>query len=195
MPTVLENDSARVVIAPEHGGRVAALCVGGHDLLVGQHENPLLWGCYPMAPWAGRLRHGRLAYRGQVDAFPASLGWHPWFRRVLDCGATARVDFAADLVYERDDEAIPTGQLHAPGAGPWDDCFTALRCPPTITWPGALQLVLHATVEHWMFYDEPDQAVCIEPMSGPPNALNAAPHIVAPGAPLCADFRIEWRPG
>ena len=59
---VLENDVARVVVDLEHGGRLASLRVFGRELLVGPPEDPgaadqlIHWGCYPMAPYAGRVR-------------------------------------------------------------------------------------------------------------------------------------------
>jgi hypothetical protein len=40
---------ARVVVEPT-GSRVRSLEVSGHELLVAPGDEPLLWGCYPMAP-------------------------------------------------------------------------------------------------------------------------------------------------
>lgn len=42
------------------GGRIAALSVAGVELLVARNDDPLGWGCYPMAPFAGRIRDGRI---------------------------------------------------------------------------------------------------------------------------------------
>ncbi len=256
MAILLKNQAARVLLQPEHGGRVSSLCVGGHELLVGEDPDPLLWGCYPMVPWAGRLRHGVLDFRGRRyqlpvtfpphaihgttwdvswrtagehemvlplekpwpfggravhivqleddnlrmrlelhaddESFPASLGWHPWFRRNLDGGAGARLLFDAELCYDLDEECIPTGELSPPGPGPWDDCFTAVQDPPRIAWPGAVEISLHTSVDHWMVYDRPAHAICVEPMSAPPNALNTQPHVVEPGNPLVGEFTIRW---
>jgi len=63
----LHAGSAHCSISPEHGGRVASLAVYGVQLLVQPPDNPdrvadahgldpMAWGCYPMAPWAGRIR-------------------------------------------------------------------------------------------------------------------------------------------
>ena len=44
------------------GARLASLVVGGHELLVGADDGlpgPTGWGCFPMVPWAGRIREGR----------------------------------------------------------------------------------------------------------------------------------------
>ena len=62
-PLILEAAGARVVVRPEEGGRVGSVVVGGRELLVTSDPQGLIyWGSYPMAPWAGRIRHGRFEY-------------------------------------------------------------------------------------------------------------------------------------
>ena len=36
-------------------------------------RGPLAWGCYPMVPWAGRLRDGVLRWRGEEHRLPTDL--------------------------------------------------------------------------------------------------------------------------
>ncbi len=55
-------------------------------------------------------------------------------------------------------------------------------------------LSLQANVSHWVVYDEPAHALCVEPQTGPPDALNGAPELVVPGTPLVAELRLAWRP-
>ena len=162
------------------------------------------WGSYPMAPFAGRIRHGRFAFRGTehrlplgmpphaihgvawdrpwrvddpttlsidlddrwpfrgrvvqrfaldeeslrveltleaAEAMPATIGWHPWFRRFLVPGdPSVTVDLDADEMLVRDGEGIPSGERMAPPPGPWDDAFTGVHGEPTLTWPGRLRL-------------------------------------------------------
>ena len=43
-------------------------------------------------------------------------------------------------MYRRDAAGIATGELVPPSPGPWDDCFTDLRRPPVLRWPGFLEL-------------------------------------------------------
>jgi galactose mutarotase-like enzyme len=126
--------------------------------------------------------------------FPASLGWHPWFRRRLSRGAPVEISFAAREMYVRDADGIPTGERVPPPPGPWDDCFTQVAEPPSLLWPGALRVTLEASVDHWVVYDEPEHAVCVEPQTGPPDALNLEPRIVAPERPLVATARLAWEP-
>ena len=71
---------ARVRIDPQAGARVASLVVAGRERLVtgASGDDPMLWGSYPMAPWAGRLRQGRLTHGGQtyqlpLDALPHAI--------------------------------------------------------------------------------------------------------------------------
>jgi aldose 1-epimerase len=252
----LASDAARVLIDPEHGGRLASLQVYGQELLVEREPDPLRWGCYPMAPWTGRTRHGRFDFAGQRhslpitlsphaihgtvwnrpwecidsqslhitlgddwpfagyveqhfelaehqlrlqlsvhaldEAFPAVIGWHPWFRRRLGIGMPAQLRFTARGIYVTDDDQIPTAALESPGAGPWDDCFTDIAQEPAIDWPGALSLSLRSSLDHWVIYDQPAHALCVEPMSGPPNALNSGAALVTPGQPLRGEFVMSW---
>lgn len=257
---ILESGFARLEIDPERGGRIASLSIGGLEVLITSGESALHWGCYSMAPWAGRIRNGRFNYEGleyqlplrmpphaihgtvldrpveiessdkascrlRVDlgpdwpwpgyveqsfslspaglhsrlgvhaedrAFPASIGWHPWLRRRLARGGPAELDFEANVMYERDAFQIPTGALRAPSPGPRDDCFTQVVRGPKLRWPGALEITLRSTLDHWVVFDEPEDAICVEPQSAPPDALNLQPYIVSPGHPLVGDFWLEW---
>ena len=102
------------------------------------------------------------------------------------------VKLDAGAMYRHDDDGIPTGELVAPPPGPWDNCFTQLAKAPGVRWPGAIEIVLRTSLEHVVVYDEPEHALCVEPLTGPPDALNLAPRIVAPGDPLRASVRLEW---
>ncbi len=253
----LEAGPARVEIDPGAGGRIAALEIAGLSVLVPRTEDRLRWGCYPMAPWAGRLRDGRFRFadrnyevprtmpphaihgttldrgwashgkgrmsidlgpdwpfsgrvfqeitlepdglslrieiRSDRTPFPAGAGWHPWFRRQLGRGGSAELEFEAGAMYARDRDGIPSGRLVPPTPGPWDDCFTDLSSGPRLTWPGAVQISLSSSVDHWVVYNEPSHALCVEPQTGPPDALNLAPVLVTPERPLRAETRIHWR--
>ncbi len=126
-------------------------------------------------------------------AMPAACGWHPWFRRRLDRGQPAQLGFEPGAMWERGDDGLPTGGLVPVPPGPWDDCFTGVAEPPTITWPGAAALTLASDAEHWVVYDEPAEALCIEPQTAPPDALNREPFVVAPGEALTARFELRWQ--
>ncbi len=55
-----------VTIHPSAGCRIGQVTVAGQPLLVDvpDDRHPMAWGCYPMAPWAGRIRHGRFTFLG-----------------------------------------------------------------------------------------------------------------------------------
>lgn len=82
----------RATVSPGDGGRLGSLVIDGQELLVTRgHDGPLLWGSYPMAPWAGRIRRGELSFRGRDHRLPLGLPPHaihgvvfdrPW--RVVD---------------------------------------------------------------------------------------------------------------
>ena len=69
----LTSGAAEAVLDPAAGGRIAALRIDGLAVLMAEGWGPLGWGCYPMVPWAGRLRDGILAWRGEEHRFPAHL--------------------------------------------------------------------------------------------------------------------------
>ncbi len=254
---VLEAGDARAVVRPGDGGRLGSLVVAGRELLVTvSPDGPVYWGSYPMAPWAGRIRHGRFAFdgvphqlpitmpphaihgvvydrpwvvtgegeiaidlderwpfRGRVaqrfaldadglevamtldaaEAMPVTMGWHPWFRRVLEPDAApVRLAFAAGSMLVRDAEGLPTGERVPPSAGPWDDAFTDVAAPPVLEWPGQLRLEISSTCAWWVVYSQPESAICVEPQSGPPDAANLAPEVVVPGVSLTHTMRWEW---
>lgn len=128
-------------------------------------------------------------------AMPAMVGWHPWFRRRLLSEPTSSVElkFHPTKMAERDDAMVPSGRLIDPTPGPWDDCFTGVDLPVTVTWPGVVELSLTSSCSHWVMYDRRDHAVCAEPQSGPPDAFNHSPHVLQPGQSLTETFRIAWR--
>ncbi|MGH8775493.1 MAG: aldose 1-epimerase [Jiangellaceae bacterium] len=154
-------------------------------------------------PWPGRVRHtvtlgdGRADFSLQMHTdtvpFPASAGWHPWFRRRLSRGEPVQIGLDAAAMLPRDADGIPAGDRVAVGAGPWDDCFDGVRWPVTLTWPGTLRLEIAADTRYAVVYDELAEAVCVEPQTGPPDALNLEPAVVSPGRPLTATMTWTWR--
>lgn len=253
----LTAGEAKIVLRPDLGGRIASIVVDGLELLVTEADRPIDWGLFPMAPFAGRIRHGELTFgetsvqlpltlpphalhgtlvtrewslvgegsmeveltepwpfRGRVrhdvvlhddglvatlsveadDPMPAWVGWHPWFRRRLGRGARAELDLPVGRVFVKDDEGVPTGELAPVPPGPWDDCFTDIVAPPTIVWPNALALDIESTCGYLVVFTDPAHALCVEPQTAPPDALNLglAPTVM-PGTPLVATMRLRWR--
>ena len=250
------GSDATVTVDPLHGGRVAQLRVGGRDLLVEPDrsrpldDQAMAWGSFPMAPWAGRVRHGRFELDGtthrldvnlpphaihgtvftrpwdvvliddheielttelawelggsahqrvEIDhesvrctltvtagdlRMPAELGWHPWFVK------PASLDLAPDAMYARDGEGIPTGELVPPPPGPWDDCFVGTDT--VVLRYDDLDVTLTSDCDHWVVYDEPLHATCVEPQSGPPDAFNLRPRVLGPAERLTRWYRWAW---
>lgn len=238
MTDVLENDRIRVVIDPTRGARLISLVIDGHEVLARASapdiDPAIADGCFPMVPWAGRIRDGRLALGGEVHQLPqtdgdhalhglghispwdrvaegayelaigapwpapgvatqtyellddglrielswdddteapCSIGLHPWFRRRLDSGEELVASLRPEVMVERGPDDLPTGTLVDPSAGPWDDCFR-LASAPVLTWPGALELTLTSSADWWIIYDEPDDTLCVEPQTAPPDAFD-----------------------
>ncbi|MCX4097095.1 aldose 1-epimerase [Nocardia sp. alder85J] len=130
-----------------------------------------------------------------ADPFPAQVGWHPWFeRRLTATGPGVEVDFAPAWQEQRGADHLPDGNRITPLPGPWDDCFGMPGgVHVTLTWPGAVELVVGSPLEWVVVYDQPADTVCVEPQSGPPNGLNTAPHEVRPDSPLVGRMTWRWR--
>ena len=262
---VLARAHAELTIDAAAGGRFASLVVDGNELLLtDDRAGPIWWGCYPMAPFAGRIRFGQLAFgdkehqlqrnlpphaihgtvldrrwdvvthgqdrlrletdlgpgwpfagrvrhemelrQGGLEAtltleanepMPAWIGWHPWFRRSID-GRAVELEFDAASMYERGPDGLPTGAFTAPTPRAWDDAFVGLRDTPKLRWPGLLELEIHSTAGVWVVFDERDDAICVEPQTAPPDAVNLArtqgmdPPTVVPGRPLTATMTWRW---
>ena len=72
----LRTDSVVASVAPGEGGRLASLVVDGHELLVTSSDSPYGWGAFPMVPYAGRIRHGDLRFRGRTYHLPVTMPPH-----------------------------------------------------------------------------------------------------------------------
>ncbi|NYZ63750.1 aldose epimerase [Luteimonas deserti] len=253
----IECGALSASVAPRAGGRIAQITFAGEPLLVGPadgHPETIAWGCYPMVPWAGRLRAGRFRFDGadhvlatnlgphaihglgfsmpwqvqlhtvdcvvlslqlprdarwpfggtvrqtvrvtprrlrltmtlhaQVLAMPAVIGWHPWFRK------PERLEFAPTGVYPRDADGIGTLPLAAPPPPPWDDCFTG--ADGAVLHRGGQRIMLASDCSHWVVYDAPAHATCVEPQTGPADAFNLEPQRLEPGQGMTRWFEMVW---
>lgn len=72
----LRSGRASCTVAPAHGARLAQLTIDDHPMLVDRHDDSLGWGCYPMVPYAGRVRNGQLSFHGQLHELPRRLPPH-----------------------------------------------------------------------------------------------------------------------
>lgn len=231
------------------------LTIGEFDLLVtgDASSSPLAWGCYPMVPWAGRLRHGRFEHDGRIvempidmaphaihgtgytsawdvldqgpdfveldvalawplggrahqhvqltpdaivcvltvvaghESLPVTLGWHPWFVKP----ESDHLEFGA--YYPCDGEQIPTGELARPPQRPWDHCFVEPVSPLELVYRHGLRVRVESDCDHWVVYDQPAHATCVEPQSGPPNAVNMhRAQVVPPGEMLQRTMTARW---
>ncbi len=253
------DDRLQVDIAPVAGGRIAAIRYDDVPLLLGHGESDgtaIGWGCFPMVPWAGRIRDGRFRLEGReiglrrtfgrhaihgvgflmpwrviahgarridlslslpedarwpfggsarqsilvddegvlemtlsvtagAQPMPVTLGWHPWFRK------PARLDFRPYAMYPRDADGIAVRPTGAPGGGPFDDCF--LNDAPVDLEIDGIALQMTSDCGHWVLYDMPPDATCVEPQTGPPDAPTLAPEVLARGQTRSAWCRLAWR--
>jgi aldose 1-epimerase len=124
-----------------------------------------------------------LAVTADDVAFPASIGWHPWFRK------PDRLDFRPTAMFRRDRHHVTLDELVAIPPGPWDDCFVNEH-PVDVEIDG-VTLRLTSDCTTWVVFDEKPHATCIEPQTAPPDAFNIRPHPLEPGDSLAAWYRID----
>ena len=152
----------------------------------------------PGWPFAGRvvqrfaLDEGGLRVDLELEAdepMPVVVGWHPWFRRPVELA------IEPGRMYERGADGLPTGRIVTPGPRPWDDCLLDLAGPPVLIWPDGVRLAITSSADHWVVYDETPQGVCVEPQTGPPDAVNiGGATVVEPGTPQRAWMAWRWEP-
>ena len=258
----LSSGNVEVVIDVEHGSRLSSMRFGDTELLVQRNsDDSFSWGCYPMAPWAGRTRNGVFEHQGSsvqlpinsaphaihglvhdavwqvvstspssatlrvefdqrwpfsgwvehhisVDSasvnlqltvhahnhndetlsMPAQVGWHPWFVRPVHLEAEFKT------MYVRDSEGIAATKCEPQQQDlmhrQLDDCFTDVVAAPLLNFDNGPTVRLESDCSHWVVYNEPSHAICVEPQSGPPNGLNSEPLAVSPNQPLRRYFRL-----
>jgi galactose mutarotase-like enzyme len=67
---VLSAGDVRLGVSPANGGRLTGLRIGDLDVIGRGGHRMIDWGSYPMAPYAGRVRGGRLAWDGATHQLP-----------------------------------------------------------------------------------------------------------------------------
>ena len=72
----LSVPGAGLTVDPAAGGRIASLAVAGRELLLTDGPGPIYWGCYPMAPFAGRVRQGRFTWQGREHVLDLTMPPH-----------------------------------------------------------------------------------------------------------------------
>lgn len=82
----LASARAAVTVDLAAGGRLASLTVDGDELLyTGEAGTGLMgWGCYPMAPFAGRVRNGMLGFGGVTHQLRLNMPPHSIHGTVFD---------------------------------------------------------------------------------------------------------------
>lgn len=91
------NDELAVEVAPTAGGRITRMACDDVEWLCGPEidDAAIAWGCYPMLPWAGRIRQSLFQFDGRDCRLPANLGEHaihgvgftmPWEITALSSG-------------------------------------------------------------------------------------------------------------
>jgi aldose 1-epimerase len=262
MMITLSSDRAILVIDPTDGGRIASMVIDGYELLRDEKFNTeqsiFGYGSFPMAPYAGRIRHGKFEFDGisyqlenladpphalhgtaiyqswnidqqsdtacqistdiaagwpfcgslnqsfqldsdkitmtisltAIDRMPGWVGFHPWFRKEIN---SEKIQLTADFsqMYVRDNEKVATKTIAPPKPLPWDDCFIGVEPNIKLRWGDLLELKLFSNFPYWVIYSAPNDALCIEPQSAPPNAIELGKHqILEPGESVTLEFQI-----
>src|SRR5439155_10028052 len=77
------------LVDADAGGRLASLKIGDREVLLTEPRKDFVlpaatWGCFLMAPFAGRFSDGRLRYRGRTVELPRNFPPHAIHGAVFD---------------------------------------------------------------------------------------------------------------
>ena len=84
----LGNETIQVTIDLENGARLSSVKWNGYEFAVGFRGNPLTWGWFSMAPFAGRIRNG-IIKDSKGNSFQLPNKSHPP-HAVIGFGATSK---------------------------------------------------------------------------------------------------------
>jgi len=73
---VMRAGDVRLLVDQRQGGRMTSLRIDEREVFLTEGWGPIEWGCYPMAPFAGRIRDGRFVFRGREVQLPRNLPPH-----------------------------------------------------------------------------------------------------------------------
>jgi aldose 1-epimerase len=90
-------------------------------------------------------------------------------------------------MYRRVDGIAVDQRVDVP-PGPWDDCFVNFE--PVVAMVHDVTLRLTSDCTDWVVYNQPPHATCIEPQSGPPDAVNIRPDVLESGQTTSRWFKI-----
>jgi aldose 1-epimerase len=125
------------------------------------------------------------------DPAPVTVGWHPWFRRVVD-DVPVEVVVPRGEVLRRDAAGIATGERVPVPDGPLDDALLDLSGPVVVRYPGLVEVAVATDAPVTVVFTGHVRGVCVEPQSGPPDEVNRpTARVASPGAPL--ELRAELR--
>jgi aldose 1-epimerase len=141
----------------------------------------------------GRLEHTSLhlhfALTATTTAFPAAIGWHPWFPASIGGSPAVEIELPArSLMQQRDERRRPTGRWQTPSPQPWDDCF-GISGPVLLRWPGVGMLVVETSGPYATIFSTSGQGVCVEPVTAPAEQMD---RYLAPGETVELEISLRW---
>lgn len=113
-----------------------------------------------------------LNYIANGCTLPAWVGFHPWLPKRINEGDECTLIFEPKEMLLRGDDGIPTGDFVDIPPQPWDDAFFGVTEPPIIQWGKTAHLEIASSVPWWVVYNEDPLAICLEPQTAPPDAVN-----------------------
>ena len=84
MIELVADPLVRCTVDPLDGGRIVSLLIDGREMFITDNPNPLLRGCYPMVPFAGRVRDARLEFDGRAHQLRRNAPPHSIHGTVFD---------------------------------------------------------------------------------------------------------------
>lgn len=101
LTTGADSRHVACTVDPHDGGRITSLVVDGRELFVNRRD-PMMRGCYPMIPFAGRVRDARLDFDGRTHHLRPNAAPHSIHGTVFDRPWTVTGHTASSLLLTTD---------------------------------------------------------------------------------------------
>ena len=164
---------------------------GGANWVELQLALPASWPLGGVASCRLELQDDHLTLRWSVTAgpsgMPATVGWHPWFRRDL-AGDALDVVTGFSAQWARSGTGEPLGRWRPVAPPPWDDSFLSAT-PVLLRWGHRLEVEVSGTGGIYSVYDAAEKGVVVATQTAPHETFG---HTLEADAHLDLEVRLAW---
>lgn len=131
-----------------------------------------------------------LSVTATTQVMPASLGWHPWFKRRLPGSSDVSVRPPEETWTLAPIKQEQTTTLSRTRGVPEDACVVTPG-PIVLAWEPLGHLSIASSSEYFTIFTKHERGLCVEPVTSPPGRMD---HLLAPGETLDLGITLTWHP-